>query len=401
MITRILLATLLLTPALPRAATWSGGGDGASWDDPGNWVGGSPPGADDPVWEIGEGSTVNLEGAAPGGWIIKRGGGELRVGSDLGATASVEVEGGKLAWTGPLAIGHLGLAGGIATGGPLAVDLLTVSAGEFNDLDQLGDLTAGVLRVEGGGATRWSGRGTVGAVEVTGGTLDMDVGWTTAPLLMTGGRINGGFLHGPATLTGGVFNSYVTRNLTLAGGEIELLAATASGGLSLEGGTIRGNLAVAGSINLANWSGETELAASVYLDPLVTLNWMMELPESVPSLRVTGELVSPWGVGIGFGLVDWSLPFWDETREFVLVDAWEGGVVSASFTIDGSGSEGQGLWSQLESADGDLVVRWTPTDVAAVPEPGMMGLAWASAALAAARWRRKVAGRKGRKKRTG
>lgn len=387
MITRILLSTLLLTPALPRAATWSGGGDGLTWSDPGNWAEGSPPGAEDPVWEIGEGAVVTLEDEAPGGWIIKRGGGELRVGAGLGASASVEVEGGRLSWSGPLAIGHLGLAGGGAGGGPLAVDLLTVSAGEFVDLDELGEFSAGVLRVEGGGTTRWSGGGTVGALEVTGGTLDMDVGWTMAPFLMTGGRINGGFLHGPATLTGGVFNSYVTRNLRLAGGDIELVSATASGGLGLEGGTIRGNLAAAGSINLASWGSDIELAASMYLDPLVTLNWTMEFPESVPSLRVTGELVSPWGVGIGFGLVDWSLPFWDAPREFVLIDAWEGGVVSASFTIDGSGSEGQGLWSQVESAEGDVVVRWTPTDVAAVPEPGMMGLAWACAALAAARRR--------------
>ena len=109
------LVLLLTSAAALSAATWTGGGDGLSWNDPANWSDGAMPSASDTVWDIGEGMTAVLDGAAPGGQVVKSGAGTLRWETTASA-AAVRVLQGTFDFGGGMIWPDVTLEGGTVTG---------------------------------------------------------------------------------------------------------------------------------------------------------------------------------------------------------------------------------------------------------------------------------------------
>lgn len=288
---------LLLAASTLCAATWTGGGDGHSWNDSGNWTDGAMPGSGDWVWDIGADTTVILDGAAPGDRIVKTGNGVLRMGPK-GRASSVQVRQGTF---------------------------------EFPDI------------------RLWS------EVELQGGT------------------VRGMILQSPVVASGGTLAARTEDRLTLAG-DIQCDYADSSGQLMLAGATIQGDLNASGTVFLMNGAGASKVDGHLHLAAGSALCWDLQDPARMAPLIVTGELSSDYAMWLYFGAVDWTQPYWDQSREFTFVDAWEGGIVTATLMPDlYAGNEAEGAWNQVEAADGDIVMRWTPTDarftnVAAVPE---------------------------------
>ena len=314
------LALLLAAATLP-AAIWTGAGDGFTWNDPGNWSDGALPGPNDWVWDIGSGRSVTLIGPAPGGQIIKLGGGTLRWAS-IASASSVQVREGVFDFAGVRAWPEVELQGGTISGYIL-----------------LSPMTA------------------------SGGTMAMRI-------------------EAPLTLTGDVMSEY----------------ADAAYSLTLAGATLRGYLNAGCGVWLSDQSAQSTVAGHLHLAAGSALSFNLQEPSQVTPLIVTGELSSDYAMRIYFGLVDWTLPYWDEPHDFTFVKAWEGGIVSATFEPDPfAGNEEEGTWSQIEGAPGDVVMRWTPlsssiASVAAVPEASAAPWAFALAFGAA------IVGRRARPK---
>ena len=387
----LVLPFLVLPSSRLGAAVWTGG-DSADWSHPGNWAGAAPPGTADPVWDIPEGSAVTLTGAAPGGAIVKRGGGLLRVGPGLEPATVIEVEAGRVSWSEAIALGHLRVAGGRAEGPGLAVGLLEVTGGAEASLADLPDLAAASLRVDESGTLRWHASAQVGTLEVAGGRVDFGAESIWPAVHLSGGALIGNVLKGEVTASGGTLDARVEGNLLLMG-EVEVADISVSGQTLLAETTLSGWMNLEGGVWMAAWAGASRIGGWVELHHGSTLNWWLETPWITSPLIVTGELTSPADVPLGLGLVDWTHPYWDEARELLLVDAWEGGIVSATFALDPWLGEGEGAWEQVRSPEGDVVLRWTPDEiaVAAVPEPSAAGLALGAMLAAAISARRRRA----------
>lgn len=305
------LAVLLTAATLP-AALWTGAGDGSSWDDPLNWADGAMPDAGDPVWDIPEGATVTLNGAVPGGSIIKRGDGTLR----------------------------------------------------------------------------WEGAAAADAVQVEQGTFDFGNGMIWPEITLAGGTVAGLIMENSVIVSGGTLAARAEGQLTLATGPITLVDVSAAGGIYLDGAILGGNLVAESSIWCTPWSGSSRIDGHLHLAAGSAISWSMQDSLDVKPLIVTGELSSDYAMWLYFGLVDWTQPYWDQTRDILFVDAWEGGIVTAALMPDPyAGNETEGTWTQLPDASGDIILRWTPlmsAEPGFTPVPEASATPWATLAAAAA-----------------
>lgn len=377
------------------AAVWSGAGNPDNIWDPANWHQGAAPTYEDPVWEISAGLTARVDTATAPAWIIKRGEGALVLGSSLPDTISLEVEQGTVSWTDPVALGHLRLSGGLLTAGQsLQVGLMEIAGATDLNLATLPNLSVGTLRVESTGTVTWSENVLASSLEIEAGLVDFTDTRVPASVAITlnGGEMIGGILESQVTATGGTLSSTILGNFYLRGGHITANGAQIYGQVLLEGGMLSGYLGTMGSIFTAWYGGQVHIAGTLYMESMGALGFPLEFAELTQPIVVTGEFSSSMTNVLDFGLIDWHDPYWDEIRQFTVIDVWEGGVVNATFAHDETIGDGQGLWSRADNTEGDLIMRWTPQDVAPVPEASTTGLL-ALAALALVSVRRKRHGR--------
>lgn len=314
-----LLALLIAASSILSAATWTGLGDGVSWNDADNWSDNSPPSAEDPVWDIGEGASVLLDDAAPGGAVIKRGE-------------------GTLLW------------------GPMA---------------------------------------SAASVEVQAGAFDFAQGMIWPEMTLTGGTLLGNIIESSTLVTGGTLAARAEGPLTLVGGPVMNVNVSAAYSLTLVGATVQGYLLAESSIWLADWAGPSRIDGHLHLAAGSALAWSLQDPSAFLPLIVTGELSSDYEMRLYFGLVDWSAPYWDQPREFLFVDAWEGSIVTATLTPDPyAGNDGEGTWGVVRDATGDIAMRWTPiitSQLQTAPIPEASSAPWAALAAVGVVLRRRFA----------
>lgn len=376
------------------AAVWSGAGDPNHLLDSANWENGSAPTYEDPVWEIPTGYTVRLDTLDAPAWIIKRGEGVLELGSNLSTQISLEMEQGTVRWTDAVTLGHLRLSGGtVLAGQGLQVGLLEI-AGNINfNLAAMPNLTMDTLRIESTGTVVWSEHVLVNYLEINGGVVDFTDTRVPASIAITlnGGEMLGGIIEANVTSLGGTMNSIMLGNFYLRGSVSSSSTSQIYGQTLLEGGTLTGYLSTIGSVFVPWYAGQTHIHGTLYLESMGYLVFLLEMPELIMPILVTGELSSYMTQVLDFGLVDWHDPYWDDIREITVIDAWQGGIVSATFAHDETVGDGQGLWSRVDNAEGDVIIRWDPSSATPVPEASTSGLL-AIAALMLAIGRRKRRG---------
>lgn len=316
------LALLFAASSILSASTWTGAGDGISWSDVANWANNSPPSADDQVWDIPAGLSVTLDGAAPGGHIIKQGAGTLL----------------------------------------------------------------------------WSSTASAVSMDVLDGTFDFSGERITTAIHLSGGTATGYFLEAPIIATGGTLSSYIWAPLTLSGGPVVCDSVYAGYGIMLEGATVRGYLTAESGIWFGASTEPSRIEGCLDLSAGSSLSWSMQDSLDVTPLIVTGQITTYYSeIWLYFGLVDWSNPYWSTQRDYLFVDAQEGGIVAANLIPDPyAGNEAWGTWSRVPTEDGDIVLRWTPlTEVAyaSTPIPEASTAMWVLAMMAGA-----IAGRIARRR---
>lgn len=228
---------------------------------------------------------------------------------------------------------------------------------------------------EGQGTLRWADGATAESIEVRQGTLEV-LGRSVGPCIqLTGGRVSGDFIRSPIEATGGTVGGYIWGTLTLTGGAVTFEAAGAGYGVMMSDASVRGHLIAESAIWFAPGAPSSRIEGLVEMSASSSLNWLMQDSFVVSPLVVTGQLTSIYSeTWIYFSSVDWSQPFWDKPREFLFVDAQEGGIVTTNLIADPyAGNEDRGLWSRVPAEDGDIILRWTPLasaagGVAAIPE---------------------------------
>ncbi len=373
-------------------AIWSGAGDPENIWDTANWHGGIMPSYEDPVWDIAAGLTARLDTAAPP-WIIKRGEGTLVLGSSLPENTSIEVEQGVVSWVDAVTLGHLRISGGtISAGQGLQVGLMEIAEAVDFNLSTIPNLTTETLRVETSGTVMWSTSAVVTSLEITSGLVDFTnhIVPPTVSIALNGGTFIGGIINAQVTATSGTVGSTIQGNFYLRGGQVRLNEAYLSGQILLEGGTVTGSLFAAGNIFVPFYGNETRIEGTLYQESMA-LVWLLEMPELAKPLVITGEYIAYSPVLLDFGLVNWQDDYWNEIREFTVIDVWEGGLVDATFYHDEATGDGQGLWSRVDPVEGDLIMRWNPLDTAPIPEASTSGLlAVATLLLASVRRKRRV-----------
>lgn len=239
---------------------------------------------------------------------------------------------------------------------------------------------------QGEGTLCWSGTASAGFVDVLEGTFDFGTERTVTEITLSGGSVTGWFLESPVCATGGTFSAYLWAPLTLPGGAVVYGDAYAGYGVMMSGATVRGHLIAESGIWIAPGSEPSRIEGLLELSTSSSLSWSMQDSLQVTPLIVTGAVSSIYSeIWLYFGLVDWSQPYWDTQRDYLFVDAQEGGIVSANLVPDPyAGNEPWGAWSRVATSDGDIVMRWTPLadaayGVATIPEssatPWIMALA--------------------------
>ncbi len=167
-----LCAAFAASTALADLRTWTGNGDGVSWEDAANWSGNALPGPRDDV-QINVGSGVVLFSA------------RATVAS-FSSTRAFGIEGGSLTVTGAFTINAASLTvnGGAITGAPvltsstisiadsLVSPVTVIATGTGNTLTKLGS-TLGTVTVRAGGAT---GQGALAIPDefVNGGVIRLE-----------------------------------------------------------------------------------------------------------------------------------------------------------------------------------------------------------------------------------
>lgn len=325
-------------------------------------LGGQAPGATS-SWEVAVGGTVILSSLPAGASVEKRGGGTLAMeGAATGAgglrvaglegsvilevaeplalaDATLEATGASFSFAGGptraarLVIGEGQL--GPMTGGRLVADEVVIRRAGTLDLSYIPGITAGVLRLEGGGA-----------------------------------RL------GPSLETGRI----VVRNATLELGESTVGGVIEVGAGWMDGGTLTGELALDAGAGMSGWMGAARMEAGS------RLTWKPVTAEAA-AFYVFGELTFAEGSLLEIGAGDWDNPFWDDERTFAFIDTWSGGVVRGAPQMEGGRIDGRGGWSVGADAEGGLALMWSP-EARPVPEGSAAG--WALAfGMAAGAWRRR------------
>jgi hypothetical protein len=144
---------------------------------------------------------------------------------------------------------------------------------------------------------------------------------------------------------------------------------------------LAGTLLLGGGTNL--WSGQLTLEEGA----LVT--WM-PVESDMAAVRLSGSWVLAGTALLAIGETDWSAPYWDANREVRLVDVWETGSVTGTFTLQDAEKGDEGGWTLRQATDGDLVLMWTALGAAPVPEATTFILPAAALSLALSARRRRA-----------
>lgn len=241
---------------------------------------------------------------------------------------------------------------------------------------------------EGAGTLLWGEAARAAHVDMLAGALDFSGGRTAAEINLSGGVVTGGFMESPVVATGGALSGYVWAPLMLPGGAVFCDDAHAGYSLTVAGATLRGHLIAESGIWIAPVSEPSRIEGHLELSAGSSLSWSMQDSLEVAPLIVTGTVSSIYSeIRLYFGLVDWSQPYWETQRDYLFVDAREGGIVTSAIVPDPyAGNEDWGSWSRVPTVDGDIVLRWTPLaaarGTAAVPEAS--AAPWAAVLAAAA-----------------
>lgn len=230
-----------------------------------------------------------------------------------------------------------------------------------------GEAPGGQIIKRGEGTLRWLGTASAQSVEVQAGTFNFGDGMIWPEIRLTGGTVSGYILESEVIASGGTLAARIEGSLRLLGGPVMLDGVTAAYGTRMEGAILQGQMVSESSIWLLG--GSSRIEGHLHLAAGSALSWSLGDSLEVAPLVVTGELSSDYAMWLYFGLVDWTAPYWDQAHDVRFIDAWEGGIVSASLIPDPyAGNEAEGAWSQVADATGDLILRWTPLEATPVPE---------------------------------
>lgn len=251
----------------------------------------------------------------------------------------------------------------------------------------------------GSGTLLWGETASASVVEVSQGTFDFAGARLQSEVHLSGGTVSGYILDAPIHATGGTLSAVALAPLTMTGGPVLCVDVFASYSINLSAATVQGRLVAQGAVGLIPGASSSIIEGALEMTGNASLCWSMQDSLLVAPLIVTGSLFSDHEAWIYFGLVDWSQPHWDTPHDVLFVDAWEGGIVAATFIPDPyAGNESEGSWSQVPTADGDVILRWTPlltTQLQSAPIPEASAAPWAMALATAMLAARLKAGRRG------